>query len=1263
MQGLTNLPRSAVHAYDALSLPVWLFCVETLRILASNQAARQWLGYDAQTLHAMTIADLRPEADRPRIADQVRQFEGIETEAGTWTIIARSGDRYTVSFHWKKVMFDGSPAIVASIRDMTQVAQARAQAHTLASDLQAMEQRGRLKSEHFSRLFDAVPGKMLVLTPTDYVIVAVTDEYSQAVSAERDALMGRRLFEAFPDDPNEPDADGVRNLMASLQRVEALLITDVMNIQRYPVRAPDGSFQERFWLPLNKPVFDSSGQLLYIIHRAEDVTQSLMEHGLAGASDPPSPSGDSRRPFMPLAAARETLLALQERETRLRTAESLLEIGPWEHDPQQGTLSWSRRVFQIYGIPPDQGSVSFDDYVSMVHPDDRPKMMADYTRFIDTGAPTLVFEHRIRRGDGKIAHIRGVGARHRVSGREIVIGYVQDITHMKESEERLIDAARLQKRAGYMARLGGWRVDLDEPRITWSPETAAIHDEPEGTSPSLDSGINYYLPEYRDHIRARVQACAVKGDPFDETLQIVTAKGRHIWVRAIGEPVRNKDGRIVAIEGAFQDISELVAARDVSEDLSRRLRQTLERISDAFLLLDHDWRFSFLNNQAQVLLQRRRDDLLGKNIWAEFPEAVGSTFQTEYERAMNQGQTTHFRSFYPALNAWFEVAAYPTREGLAVYFRDITQERARDEQLHLLESAVSRQNDVVLITSAGSIDEPQGPKIVYVNDAFVRLTGYSRDEAVGQTPRLLQGPRTRRDELDRIRHALTHWQPARAELINYTKAGREFWLEIDIVPLADATGVFTHWVAIGRDITARKLDQQALQMNEERFRFVAKATGNAVWEWDIALNKQWWSEGLREIFGHTPDSDEALQTIWVRNIHPDDKERIERAIGRLLAQEDDSFKELYRFRRADGSWARVEDRAFAVRDGEGHLVRVLGSITDISERLQLEDRLQQAQKMEAVGQLTGGVAHDFNNLLTVIVGNGEILSEELVDKPDLKALAEMISSAGIRGAELTNRLLAFSRRQALQPRVMDVSSLVHGMEDLLRRTLPENIDIEIIRSGGLWKAEIDPGQLESTLLNMALNARDAMPDGGCLTIEMANASIDDNYAAGEPGIQTGDYVVIIITDTGHGIPADTLNRIFEPFFTTKEVGKGSGLGLSMVYGFVKQSGGHIRVYSEPGEGTSFKLYFPRSDASTDPARPGSDRTMVVGGGETILVVEDDNLVRAHAMRPTLKILFTSGYTQNSIVHNGKLDPGIDLLNKPYRREQLAVKIRQVLDNT
>jgi signal transduction histidine kinase len=391
------------------------------------------------------------------------------------------------------------------------------------------------------------------------------------------------------------------------------------------------------------------------------------------------------------------------------------------------------------------------------------------------------------------------------------------------------------------------------------------------------------------------------------------------------------------------------------------------------------------------------------------------------------------------------------------------------------------------------------------------------------------------------------------------------------------------------------------------------------------------------------------------------------------------------------------------------------TFTNVTAARQAEEQLRQSQKMKAIGQLTGGVAHDFNNLLTVILGNAEVLAEALGQDTRLTRLVQAIDRAAQRCAELTQRLLAFARRQALAPTAINLSALVTDMDAMLHRSLGEDIDIERKLAGDLWNAMADPGQVENALLNLALNARDAMPDGGRLTIETANVRLDDHYAAKNPGVVPGAYVMLAVSDTGIGMTPDVLKRAFEPFFTTKETGKGTGLGLSMVYGFAKQSGGHVNIYSEPGQGTTVRLYLPRTEerpkvATTAAAITALDR----GSGETVLVVEDDPVVRAFVVsqlktngyhvtaahdgasalamleahgpvdllftdvvmpggmngrqlaeeakrrQPGLKVLFTSGYAESVIVHQGKLDPGVSLLTKPYRIEDLLKKIRATL---
>ena len=388
---------------------------------------------------------------------------------------------------------------------------------------------------------------------------------------------------------------------------------------------------------------------------------------------------------------------------------------------------------------------------------------------------------------------------------------------------------------------------------------------------------------------------------------------------------------------------------------------------------------------------------------------------------------------------------------------------------------------------------------------------------------------------------------------------------------------------------------------------------------------------------------------------------------------------------------------------------------DVTQLRETEERLRQAQKMEAVGQLTGGVAHDFNNLLTVILGNADTLVDQLAGAaPGVRAQAEGIRDAGERAAVLTKRLLAFARKQPLDPRAVDIADLVAEAEGILRRSLGEAIDIELVRGSGLWQALVDPHELQNAILNLAINARDAMPQGGRLTIESANVSVDADYAQANQ-ITTGQYVMVAVSDTGEGMAAQTVARAFEPFYTTKPPGRGSGLGLSQVYGFARQSGGHARIYSEPGEGTTVKIFLPRAGADSVPhVQHARQAGPPPKGRARVLLVEDDPLVRSHTVErlealgydvvscqdgpealehldqgavfdllltdvvlpaglsgrqvaaeaqlrlPRLAVLYMSGYTENAIVHHGRLDPGVHLLSKPFRQADLAHKLREVL---
>jgi PAS domain S-box-containing protein len=469
------------------------------------------------------------------------------------------------------------------------------------------------------------------------------------------------------------------------------------------------------------------------------------------------------------------------------------------------------------------------------------------------------------------------------------------------------------------------------------------------------------------------------------------------------------------------------------------------------------------------------------------------------------------------------------------------------------------------------------------------------------------------------------------------------------------------------------------------------------------------SPACRTILGYEPE--EMVGRNGIEFVHPDDLEATRAEMRSARAgKQTRNFETRYVHKHGHavtlswtGVWSEPEQLHFFIG-------------RDMTERIRLEQQLRHSQRMDAIGQLTGGVAHDFNNILTVITGMIDILADAVRADPALSGIVKMMDEAAERGSELTRHLLAFARKQPLQPRRTRINTLITGTTALLRPTLGEQIEIEVTLEENAWDAFVDPAQLTATLLNLAVNARDAMPDGGKLTIETGNVVLDDSYCAVLSDVSPGFYALIAVSDTGSGIPAAIRDKVFEPFFTTKAAGRGTGLGLSMVYGFVKQSGGHIKIYSEEGHGTTVKIYLPRADGhSADALQDARADASVRGGQETILIAEDDAMVRAYVTaqveslgyrtlsaadgkealaiiargehvdllftdvimpgglngrqladearkrRPNLKVLFTSGYTENAIIHHGRLDPGVLLLAKPYRKAELARMIRTALD--
>jgi PAS domain S-box-containing protein len=539
------------------------------------------------------------------------------------------------------------------------------------------------------------------------------------------------------------------------------------------------------------------------------------------------------------------------------------------------------------------------------------------------------------------------------------------------------------------------------------------------------------------------------------------------------------------------------------------------------------------------------------------------------------------------------------------------------------------------------------------------------------------------------------------------KSGREVNVSLSISPIRSAAGWIVGASKTARDITESKQTERALRQEIEERQRIFETSQDLILVTDIAGNFIQVSPSSFAILGYAPS--EMVGRSAIDFIHPDDLDNTRNEMrSARRGQQMRNFEARYRHKEGNvvllnwmGTWSEPVRRHFFIG-------------RDLTEKQAAEAQFRQAQKMDAVGQLTGGVAHDFNNILTVITGTIGILGDAVADRPELASIAKLIDDAAERGAQLTKHLLAFARKQPLQPREIDVNALAMEVAKLLHPTLGEQIEVSPKLSEDAWSALADPNQLTTAMLNLALNARDAMPNGGKLTLETRNVYLDEGYASIHSDVAVGNYVMIAVSDTGTGISPENLEKVFDPFFTTKDVGKGTGLGLSMVFGFVKQSGGHVKIYSEVGHGTSVKIYLPRSSGLQETASEAEVAANVRGGNETILVVEDDVLVRKYVitqiaslgygtlqaanaaealklvdsgvpidllftdvimpggmngrqlvdaaikLRPALRVLFTSGYTENSIVHHGRLDAGVLLLAKPYRKPELARMIRVAL---
>jgi two-component system, cell cycle sensor histidine kinase and response regulator CckA len=597
------------------------------------------------------------------------------------------------------------------------------------------------------------------------------------------------------------------------------------------------------------------------------------------------------------------------------------------------------------------------------------------------------------------------------------------------------------------------------------------------------------------------------------------------------------------------------------------------------------------------------------------------------------------------------------------------------------------------------------------NPAAERLLGYAASEIIGHSIRAILTPERAAAALARFK-ALADGRVREYEGIGVRKDGSHVTVDVALSPIHDETGRVAGASAVLRDITGRKIAEEALHNSEERMRFALSAANIGVWDTDIATGRTTWSESMSAVTGQPPHAFPATFDAFVALVDPDDRPPLMDAIGH--SQSGGTFELEFRMRAADGSLRWQECKGRVLADEHGTPLRILAVGIDITARKQLEEQFRQSQKMEAIGHLAGGIAHDFNNLLTAILGYTELTLDSLAETDRRRADVAEIQKAAQSAASLTRQLLAFSRRQILQPRVLDLNAVVQHVNALVRRVIGEDIELVVRCAPDVARVSADQGQLEQVIMNLVVNARDAMPRGGCLTIETSNVQLDATFVGGHIGSREGPHVRLAVGDTGAGMSRAVQQRLFEPFFTTKARGKGTGLGLATVYGIVKQSGGSIWVDSEIGRGTTFSIFLPVAPTTPEPSGVEASGVLAIGGTETILLVEDQPEVRAiaatvlrragytileahggiaaielsraygnpidllltdvvmpgmsgqqlaeviRAERGEIRVLFTSGYTDHGVVNQGVLQPGLEFLQKPFTPVGLLQKVREVL---
>jgi PAS domain S-box-containing protein len=1009
--------------------------------------------------------------------------------------------------------------------------------------------------------------------------------------------------------------------------------------------------------------------------------------------------------------------ALREKLEQLDLALKSADMGTWAWDIDTQRSRYDERTFQLLGIDPSTFTGTREEYFRVVHPEDRAVVRQT---LLDSMKEEILYkdEYRVILPDGNIRYITG---RWKVTkdpdGRPRRLhGIHWDVTDRKAAEEALKKTYDLLRTIVDTVPTAIVGLDLEgrvqsvwnraaERMFGWSAEEAMGRFLP-SVPPEGVEEFRGFLARMRD------------GEPLGgrEVLR-VRKDGSHVDCSVYASPLRDENGTVAGVIGVLVDVTERKRMEEALRESEERLKLTLE----AAQIVAWEVHADGSHREAGPV-----HVLLGRHIGTSLPtlsDLIEAVHPEDRERIRSMlasamrgesGYEVQFR--IPQEDGtvrWIEANGALQRDArgnpvrILGMSRNITPRKAAEEALRKSEERI---RSIVAALPLGMhiyrLEDDGRLVLSGANPAADRILGIDHGKLIGRTMEEAFPGLAGTEAPARYRRAALCGETWTTEHIEYDEG--EIRGVFEIVAFQTSPG---NMAVLFEDITERRRMHEALRSSEERFRQLVRNSNDIIALVDEKGRLTSVSGPLEKVLGYGPE--ELLGATLLSFVHPGDLEDVSKVLPEIIRKPGTSSVVEFRVRHKNGKWISVE----VVGSNMLHdpaVKAVVSNLRDITERNRLREQLQQAMKMEAVGRLAGGVAHDFNNILTVISGNVELARMGLSPSDPLNRCLDQVAKASDSAASLTRQLLAFSRKQIIEPRVLNLNDLVRNVQQMLARLIGENVELRTNLRDDLKAVKVDPGQFEQVLVNLAVNARDAMPEGGRLSIETANVTLDERYCETHSQAQPVGYVLLAVSDTGHGMSPEVKEHLFEPFFTTKGKGRGTGLGLATIFGAVRQAGGFIEVYSEEGRGTTFKIYVPAVEEQAGKLVKAARPIDTMKGDETILLVEDEESVRKMALGilknlgyrvfeardgeealmiaekyggriellmtdivmpgingrelselltglyPSMKTLFTSGYTEDVIVHHGVIDSQINFIGKPYSLQGLAGKIREVL---